>query len=138
MEVRTVPRIAEIDADLWDALAGDDDPFVEHAFLSALEASGSVGPGTGWEPAHVTVWDGATLLGALPLYEKDDSWGEFIFDFQWARAAEQTRIRYYPKLTSMVPFTPATGRRILLRGDLEERGVPGAVARMRSKKRGVR
>jgi predicted N-acyltransferase len=123
VEVRNLARIAEIDAGSWDALAGENDPFVEHAFLSALETSGSVGPGTGWEPAHVTAWEGATLVGALPLYEKDDSWGEFIFDFQWARAAEQTRIRYYPKLTSMVPFTPATGRRILLRDDLDRIGI---------------
>lgn len=114
MEVRSVGRIAEVGAEEWDSLAGADDPFVEHAFLAALEDSGSVGEGTGWSPAHVLVRDGARLVGAMPFYAKEDSWGEFIFDFQWARAAQEARLRYYPKLVSMVPFTPATGRRILI------------------------
>ncbi len=125
MEVRVHAGVSEIPAASWDALAGDDDPFVEHAFLDALEQSGTVGPGTGWQPVHVTVWDGDSLVGALPLYAKDDSWGEFIFDFQWARAAQQLRVPYYPKLTSMVPFTPATGRRLLLRPGVD---APAVVA----------
>lgn len=99
----------------WNALCGPDDPFVEHAFLTALEDSGSVGPGTGWEPRYVLSFDGDTLVAAVPAYRKDDSWGEFTFDFQWARAAAQAGIRYYPKLTAMVPFTPATGRRLLVK-----------------------
>ena len=83
------------------------------SFLSLLEESRSVGRGTGWDPRHVTIWDGATLVGALPAYLKDDSWGEFVFDFQWARAApEAARIRYYPKVVAMVPYTPATGTRL--------------------------
>ncbi|UJR79323.1 N-acetyltransferase [Sandaracinus amylolyticus] len=114
VEIRVIERVAEVEATAWNALVGDDDPFVEHAFLDALEVSGSVGEGTGWLPMHVTAWEGERLVGALPLYAKDDSWGEFIFDFQWARAAQQSRIAYYPKLTSMVPFTPATGRRLLI------------------------
>ena len=114
VQIRVLERIAEVDAAAWDALTGDDDPFVEHAFLDALEESESVGQGTGWVPMHLTAWEEGRLVGALPLYVKDDSWGEFIFDFQWARAAAQARIPYYPKLTSMVPFTPATGRRLLV------------------------
>lgn len=98
----------------WDALTGDRDPFVEHAFLAALEESGSVGADAGWQPVHVTVWAGERLVGALPLYAKDDSWGEFIFDFAWARASQQLGVPYYPKLVSMAPFTPATGRRFLI------------------------
>ena len=117
METRIVRRLSEIPAATWDAIAGDDDPFVEHAFLELLESSRSVGPGTGWEPRHVTIWDGATLVGALPTYLKDDSWGEFVFDFQWARAAQAARIRYYPKLVAMVPYTPATGTRFLVAND---------------------
>jgi predicted N-acyltransferase len=114
--VRTelVSTLSAIDADAWDRLSGANDPFVEHSFLSALEASRSVGPGTGWEPRHVIVRDGGSLVGALPLYEKEHSWGEFIFDFGWARAAQRAGIRYYPKLTSMAPFTPATGTRFLI------------------------
>jgi predicted N-acyltransferase len=113
VEIRIVRRLEEIPPSSWDALTGADDPFVEHAFLALLEESKSVGRGTGWEPRHVTLWEGDQLVGALPAYLKDDSWGEFIFDFQWARAAQMARIRYYPKLVAMVPFTPATGSRFL-------------------------
>lgn len=116
-EVRVVRSLTEISPDAWDAIAGTDDPFVEHAFLCLLETSRSVGRGTGWEPRHVTVWDGGRLVGALPAYLKDDSWGEFVFDFQWARAAQAARIRYYPKVVAMVPYTPATGTRFLVASD---------------------
>ncbi len=113
MRIEHHRRIGEIDARAWDALAGEDDPFVEHAFLAALEASGSVGEGTGWLPRHVTVWDGDAMVGALPLYLKSHSYGEYIFDWGWASAAARAGIAYYPKLVSMVPFTPATGTRFL-------------------------
>lgn len=127
MEIRVLERVAEVGAEEWNALTGEDDPFVEHAFLDALEESGSVGEGTGWLPMHVTAWDEGRLVGALPLYAKDDSWGEFIFDFQWARAAAQARIPYYPKLTAMVPFTPATGRRLLVAEGEDRARVVGAL-----------
>lgn len=117
--MRRLARISEVSAAEWDALTGDDDPFVEHAFLDGLEQSGSVGRRTGWTPMHLAVMRGRELVGALPLYAKEDSWGEFIFDFQWARAAAAARIRYYPKLVSMAPFTPATGRRFLVREGAE-------------------
>ena len=110
-------RLEEIASSAWDAIAGEDDPFVDHAFLALLEESKSVGRGTGWDPRHVTVWDEGRLIGALPAYLKEDSWGEFIFDFQWARAAQMARIRYYPKLVAMVPYTPATGNRFLVARD---------------------
>lgn len=119
LSVRRIRRIADVEAASWDALVGQDDPFVEHAFLDGLEQSGSVGPRTGWAPAHLGCYRGTELVGALPLYAKEDSWGEFIFDFQWARAAAAAKIRYYPKLVSMVPFTPATGRRFLVHDDVE-------------------
>jgi predicted N-acyltransferase len=127
LEIRTLARVAEVDAAAWDALVGEDDPFVEHAFLDALEQSGSVGARTGWEPVHLTAWHEGRLVGALPLYAKDESWGEFIFDFQWARAAMQAGIPYYPKLTSMVPFTPATGRRLLVLPGADRAAVVGAL-----------
>lgn len=113
MRVELHGSLAKIDPDAWDALTGEDDPFVEHAFLNALETSGSVGGDTGWDPLHVTVWDDNELVAALPLYVKNHSYGEYIFDFAWAGAAQRARIPYYPKLVSMTPFTPATGRRIL-------------------------
>lgn len=109
-----------IDALAWDALAGPNDPFVEHAFLRGLETTGCVDREAGWLPLHVTAWDEERLVGALPLYAKDNSWGEFIFDFAWARAAAQSGVPYYPKLVSMAPFTPATGKRLLLAPDVDE------------------
>jgi predicted N-acyltransferase len=112
--VELVPEIGSIPAADWDALVGEDDPFIEHAFLLALEASRSVGGRSGWVPMHVTVREAGKLVGALPLYLKVHSYGEYIFDFAWADAAERAGIRYYPKLVSMVPFTPATGRHVLV------------------------
>ena len=97
----------------WDALVGQDDPFVEHAFLLALEQSGSVGGESGWIPLHVVVRADGRLVGALPLYVKLHSYGEYIFDWRWAATAERAGLHYYPKLVSMVPFTPATGQRLL-------------------------
>lgn len=114
LRVELASDLGSIDPRAWDALTGDDDPFVEHAFLRALETSGSVGAEAGWQPIHVTAWRGDALVGALPLYAKDNSWGEFIFDFQWARASQRAGIPYYPKLVSMAPFTPATGKRLLI------------------------
>jgi predicted N-acyltransferase len=116
MEVSIVERIEEVDPQQWDALTGADNPFIEHAFLAALEESGSVGADTGWEPAHLVVREGGVLVGASPLYIKRHSYGEYIFDWSWAEASQRARIPYYPKLVSAVPFTPATGRRLLTRG----------------------
>ena len=113
MRVRFLESLDAIDPEAWNALTGADDPFVEHGFLSTLERSGSVGAGTGWEPIHVSIWDGEALVAALPLYVKDQSYGEYIFDWGWADAAHRAGLPYYPKLVSMVPFTPATGRRFL-------------------------
>jgi uncharacterized protein len=98
----------------WNALAGDDDPFLEHAFLAALEASDSVGARAGCEPRLVLARDHGQLVGAVPLYLKTNSYGEFIFDWGWADAAERSGLRYYPKLVAAIPFTPATGRRLPL------------------------
>ena len=97
----------------WDRLAGDD-PFVSHAFLSALEDSGSVGPGTGWTPAPILVEDDAEhLIAAAPAYLKSHSQGEYIFDHGWAEAWERAGGEYYPKLQVAVPFTPVPGSRLL-------------------------
>ena len=105
--------LKSVDPRAWNELVGKDDPFVEHAFLSLLEVSGSVGRGSGWEPMHVTAWRGSRLVGALPLYLKTHSYGEYIFDWGWADAASRLGVAYYPKLVAMVPVTPVTGRRFL-------------------------
>jgi hypothetical protein len=105
--------VAGLNARAWDRLAGDD-PFVGHAFLSALEASGSVGPGTGWTPAPILVEDDSShLLAAAPAYLKTHSQGEYVFDHGWADAWERAGGSYYPKLQVAVPFTPVPGPRLL-------------------------
>lgn len=127
MEIRSIRDLNEIDPAQWDALSGEDDPFVEHAFLHALEESGSVGGDSGWHPTHVVVQDGEQLLAALPLYVKEHSYGEYIFDWGWADGAYRAGLEYYPKLVSMVPLTPATGRRFLLHPDVEPQGATSAL-----------
>jgi hypothetical protein len=121
LTTRIIPSLAEVSADAWNALVGGDDPFTEHGFLKLLEDSRSVGPGTGWRPCHVLAERAGKLVGAMPLYLKHHSFGEFIFDFGWANAAMRAGLPYYPKLVSAVPFTPATGSRLLTRPEETER-----------------
>ena len=114
--VRVADSFAEIDAAAWDALAGDDHPFLSHAFLSALEQSGSAISRTGWQPLPLLLEDETgALVGGVPLYGKSNSQGEYIFDHSWADAWQRAGGRYYPKLLSAVPFTPAPGPRLLAR-----------------------
>ena len=115
-QVTVHDSIADIAADDWNRVAGDQYPFLRHEFLLAAERSGSVSPETGWHPSHLCLRDhDDQLRAALILYQKDHSWGEFVFDWAWARAYEQAGFAYYPKLVSAVPFTPAPSRRLLLR-----------------------
>ncbi len=112
---RVATAVGSVPADAWDALAGQDNPFVSHAFLTALEHSGSVGAGTGWSPAPLLIEDSrGELLAAAPAYLKSHSQGEYVFDHAWADAWERAGGRYYPKLQIAAPFTPATGPRLLL------------------------
>src|SRR5688572_20989406 len=111
--------ITGIDAAGWDALEAGGSPFLRHAFLAGLESTGCVGPETGWLPAPVTLNDQAGLAAAAPAYVKAHSYGEFVFDFAWARAYGQHGLHYYPKLTLAVPFTPVGGERLLIRPDLD-------------------
>ena len=118
-------KIADIDSASWDAAANPDparyDPFVSHAFLAALESSGSVGRGTGWSPAHLALEDRTGgIAGVMPLYSKTHSQGEYVFDHAWAEVLRRVGIPYYPKLQSAVPFTPVPGRRLLIRPDVDE------------------
>jgi predicted N-acyltransferase len=116
--VNVITAITDVPAAQWDACAGADDPFICHAFLKALEDSGSVSSGTGWQPQHLVIEDeGGELLACAPLYVKGHSYGEYVFDWGWADAYQRAGGRYYPKLLSAVPFTPVTGRRLLVRPD---------------------
>jgi predicted N-acyltransferase len=110
---RIARAVADIDPAMWDALAGSGDPFLTHAFLSLLESSGSVGPGTGWSPLPVLVERCGRTIGAAPAYLKSHSQGEYVFDHGWADAWSRAGGDYYPKLQVAVPFTPAPGRRLL-------------------------
>jgi uncharacterized protein len=114
VNLRAIDSLASIPAQHWNALELGGNPFVRHEFLLALERTGCVGAGTGWVPHHLLLETASGEIdAALPLYSKSDSWGEFVFDWSWARAYAQAGLRYYPKLTSMPPFTPATGPRLL-------------------------
>jgi len=110
-----VNRIAEIPQAAWDTLALPlKTPFLEWEWLNNIETSGSATPRTGWLPNHLTVWRDRQLIAAAPLYVKGHSYGEFVFDYQWADLSYQLGIQYYPKLLGMTPFTPATGYRFLI------------------------
>ena len=107
--------IAEFAAGDWNALVGDAYPFLRHEFLLAAEKTGCVSPDTGWSPRHIGLYDDTNKLrGAMPLYEKTHSWGEFVFDWSWAQAYRQAGLEYYPKLISAAPFTPAPSGRLFV------------------------
>jgi predicted N-acyltransferase len=114
-QLRLTERIGDIPAASWDRCAGTDNPFLSHAFLRALEVSGSATAKTGWLPQHLIAEDGeGRVLGAVPMYLKSHSYGEYVFDHGWADAYERAGGRYYPKLQIAVPFTPVPGPRLLL------------------------
>ena len=139
--IRVAASINEVKAEQWDslvqALPGGSNPFISHAFLSALEDSGSASAETGWQPQHLLheTGDGA-LKGALPCYLKSHSQGEYVFDHGWADAFERAGGRYYPKLQCSAPFTPATGPR-LLSGDPAGRKALLSGANMLAERLGV-
>jgi len=117
MPIITLDRLRDLPAAQWNALLTDAQPFVQHAFLSALEDSASVGPGTGWQAAHRLLVDAqGNLLAALPGYIKQHSYGEYVFDMAWADACARAGINYYPKLLTAVPFSPVSGARLLGEG----------------------
>lgn len=114
LTVRVLSSIAQIDAASWNSLVGDGQPFLSHEFLLALEESGCAAARTGWTARHLVMNDArGRPAGALPLYRKAHSRGEFVFDFSWANAYAQHGLPYYPKLLSAVPFTPVRGPRLL-------------------------
>jgi predicted N-acyltransferase len=111
--------IDEVDKEQWNALGGTSSPFLRHEFLAALEHSGCVGRRTGWAPSYVTLSDEHGLAAAAPVFAKSHSRGEFVFDWGWADAYHRVGLDYYPKLSVAVPFTPATGPRLLVRPGLD-------------------
>jgi uncharacterized protein len=139
LKIRILASLGEIDAAAWDACANPEpasipagtvaqsagvpgdiseerfNPFITHAFLQALESSGSVGGRTGWTPAHIAVEEAGRLVAAAPTYLKTHSMGEYVFDHGWADAYHRAGLDYYPKIQVAVPFTPVTGRRLLVR-----------------------
>ncbi len=113
--IKIIKSLSEVSPEAWDACAGTDNPFVRHAFLSALEDSGSATGETGWLGQHLVIEDPAGGIAACaPLYLKNHSYGEYVFDWGWADAYERAGGRYYPKLQCAVPFTPVTGPRLLV------------------------
>ena len=126
--VTTIDRMADVPAPQWDVVAGDGHPFTRHAFLDALERHDCVGEGVGWVPSHILVHADGQLVGATPAYVKLHSQGEFVFDWSWAEAYSRHGLEYYPKLISAVPFTPATGPRLLVHPAAPERTVQRALA----------
>ena len=130
VEITVLGSLADIAPEEWDACACPEasdgrahDPFTTYRFLRALEVSGSVGTGTGWQPQYLVARADGELIAAMPLYLKNHSQGEYIFDHNWAHAYENAGGRYYPKLQAAVPFTPATGRRFLTRKGHRETGI---------------
>ena len=119
--IKVLQSLSEVSPEAWNACAGDANPFVRHEFLSALEDSGSATRETGWLGQHLVIEDASGAVAACaPLYLKNHSYGEYVFDWGWADAYERAGGRYYPKLQCSVPFTPATGPRLLVNKDLPE------------------
>lgn len=135
IEIDVLATLDAVPAEDWDACAcpeatdGDRplDPFTTHRFLKALEDSGSVGTGTGWQPRYLVARQNGQAIACAPLYAKGHSQGEYIFDHNWAHAYERAGGRYYPKLQIAVPFTPATGRRFLTRPGFEAPGMAALI-----------
>jgi predicted N-acyltransferase len=128
MQTRVINRIVDIPAGAWNAVAGTDHPFTRHEFLAALERHDCVGERFGWLPCHILAEDAdGRLLGAVPCYLKDNSYGEFVFDWAWADAYQRMGLPYFPKLVASIPYTPVTGPRLLVRQDADHAAVTAAL-----------
>lgn len=113
MHIQIISNLDQVSRNAWNALVQDNNPFVRHEFLAALEHHGCVGENFGWLARHIAVYEQDELIGAMPLYEKYNSYGEFVFDHAWSEAYKRHQMRYYPKLVSAIPYTPASGQRLL-------------------------
>ncbi|HZZ92774.1 MAG TPA: GNAT family N-acetyltransferase [Usitatibacter sp.] len=128
-ELQILESLEGVDAAQWDALARGN-PTLSHAFLDSLHRSGCASPESGWTPRYPSIWEGERLVAAAPLYVKGHSYGEYVFDWSWADAYERHGIDYYPKLLAAVPFTPATGARLLSRDATSARALVRALLEM--------
>jgi predicted N-acyltransferase len=120
IDIRIHPQISEIPSADWNALLSDNNPFIRHEFLHALEVHQCVSTRFGWIPKHIGLYASDKLIAAMPLYEKHNNYGEFVFDQAWSNAWQQVGLEYYPKLVSAAPYTPALGERLLTSRDLDE------------------
>jgi uncharacterized protein len=127
IRVERLSSVKRVDESEWRALEPPDFPFFDYEFLLALENSRSVGRRSGWSPVYLVCEDGGRIVGALPLYLKTDSYGEYVFDWAWANAYHEHGMPYYPKLVSAVPFTPATGPKLLVRPGVDRDRVADAL-----------
>ncbi|MCU7830538.1 MAG: GNAT family N-acetyltransferase [Candidatus Thiodiazotropha sp. (ex Myrtea sp. 'scaly one' KF741663)] len=123
MQAQFHHSIEEIDPNAWNRLVRDENPFLKHEFHAALERNNCVGPQFGWLPRHLTVSQGGRIIGISPLYIKSNSYGEFVFDHTWADAYQRNGLRYYPKLISAIPYTPALGERLLVDPEVDTAAV---------------
>lgn len=125
LHTQFIDSIQSIPRDAWNAVSGTDYPFIRHEFLSALEESGSVSPETGWTPSHIVIRnDSGAIVGLMPTYAKDNSYGEYVFDWSWANAYYQHGLPYYPKLLTAIPFTPCVGPRLVMADDIDIEFLP--------------
>ncbi len=127
MKLHVASSLRDVPPAEWNRLAGAD-PFLQHAFLHALHETGCAGPEAGWAPQYLLLQDGDQLAGAMPLYLKSHSYGEYVFDWAWADAYHRHGIEYYPKLLSAIPFTPVVGARLLtLKAEYGDQLIAGAL-----------
>ena len=128
LHIEILDRLSDVSAEEWNALHDPDaGPFLKHEFLSALEETGCVGGTTGWQVAHLVLKRDEQLVGAMPLYLKRHSYGEFVFDWSWAQAYEQQGLNYYPKVLCAIPFTPVQGSRILCKSESDQNALIGGL-----------
>ena len=127
MLTSVVNSILDIPCRDWNAITGTSHPFLRYEFLAALETHGCVGEAHGWLPYHITAFDEDELVGIAPLYLKDNSYGEFVFDWAWADAYQRSGLAYYPKLVSSIPYTPVTGSRLLVHPASDHQAVSHAL-----------
>ena len=124
MRSTILDNINAVSATAWNALVADDNPFIKHEFLSTLEEHNCVGQRFGWIPQHIAIYDDHNaLIGAAPMYLKDNSYGELVFDWSWADAYQRSGLHYYPKLVTAIPYTPATGPRLLVAAHADQSAV---------------
>ena len=127
LRIDFVESIEEIGSEIWNGLAGIDNPFTRYEFLHSLESTGCTTDDSGWKPYHILVTEsdvetqsGRRAIAAMPLYLKNNSWGEYVFDWSWADAAQRIGLPYYPKLVVASPFSPLNGRRFLIDESLDQ------------------